>query len=306
MTLLDRLEGLKLLVVTGKGGVGKSTLAAVAGRLLARRGRRVLLLEIDRRESLYQLLGVSPSGGTYEQAEERLHLQNLSPRAVMDEVVRERIRVGLIYRRLLTSPIYGHFVEAAPGLREMAALGHAMRVVRGMAGPAAPRVDLVVLDAPATGHGVSLLTAPGLVSDVIREGPFGRMAAELAAYVSDQKTCGILLVTSAEEMPVQEAIESIATLSERMERSPDLVIVNGMYPPADGGADAGYPDREEPDEALRLWAKRRLVNEREKARLLRAWSGPCLELPLLPLSRGAELVAALGIELARGLEAATA
>jgi len=120
--LMDRLAALKLLVVTGKGGVGKSTLAASLGLVLARRGKRTLLLEIDPRESLYQLLDVPPTGGQFEKVLDGLWVQNLSPRDVLDQIVRERLHIEMLAKRLLSSPIYRHFSEAAPGLKEVAAL----------------------------------------------------------------------------------------------------------------------------------------------------------------------------------------
>jgi anion-transporting ArsA/GET3 family ATPase len=297
MTLLDRLAGLELIVVTGKGGVGKSTLAAALGRVLARRGRRTLLLEIDPRESLFRLLGVPPSGGEFQRVDDRLFVQNLSPRAVLDEVVREQLRLDLLSRRLLASPIYKHFAEAAPGLKEVAALGHALRVVRGDAGGTAPEVDLVVLDAPATGHGVSLLAAPQLVADVIHDGPFARMGAELATFISNAESCGIVLAAAAEEMPVQEAIELIESLAERLSRRPELLVVNGLYPgPASDTVDHST------DATLELWQRRRRVNDRELRRLDECWRGPRVELPLLPLESGVELVDTIGDALEGELE----
>lgn len=298
MTLMERLASLKLVVVTGKGGVGKSTLVAALGLALGRLGKRTLLLEIDPRESLYQLLDLPPTGGEFARVSDRLFIQNLSPRAVLDQVVRERLRVEILTKRLLSSSIYRHFAEAAPGLKEVAALAHALRVVNGLAGKEAPEVDLVVLDAPATGHGVSMLAAPGLVADVIHDGPFGRMGSELAAIVRDPEHTGILLATAAEEMPVQEAIELIDSLAERIERRPELVVVNALYPePAADEAQASG------DPTLDLWLRRRSINDRELSRLADAWHGPRVELPLLPLDRGAELALALSHALQEELEA---
>jgi anion-transporting ArsA/GET3 family ATPase len=293
MNLLDRLAGLELIVVTGKGGVGKSTLTAALGRLLARRGRHTLLLEIDPRESLFRLLDVPPSGGEFQRVDDLLHVQNLSPARVLDEVVREQLHIELLSRRVLASPIYRHFTEAAPGLKEVAALEHAQRVVQGRAGSKAPPVDIVVLDAPATGHGVSLLTAPQLVADVIHDGPFGRMGAEVASFVADPQRCGIVLATAAEEMPVQEAVELIESLTEQLARSPELVIVNGLYP-----GPVSDDEQRSTAPALQLWRRRRRVNERELRRLDAAWRGPRVELPLLPLDSGCELAETLGDALA--------
>jgi anion-transporting ArsA/GET3 family ATPase len=284
MTLQDRLSRLKLLVVTGKGGVGKSVLTAALGRILARSGRRVLLLENDPRESLYQLLDIPPSDGEIVQAEPDLFLQNLRPTDVLSNLVREHLKVELLVRRVLASPVYQHFVGGAPGFKEVAILGHALRVVRGLGG--APEIDIVILDAPATGHGVTLLLAPVLVSEVIPHGPVGHLAREVAGFVSDTERCGVAIATLAEEMPLQETIELREALDARLSRQPELLVVNGLYPPL-SDADRG-------DARLGLWRERRGINERELVeRLGEVWDGPKIELPLLPFDRGPDLLTAL-------------
>ena len=285
----DRLLERRLIVVTGKGGVGKSAMASVLGRGLARRGRRTLLLEVDPRENLHQQLGVPPSGGEMVEVEDRLYLQNLKPQQVADWVVEQQVRIKVLVRRVLRSPIYHRFVEGAPGLTEIAILGHALRVVRGdLAGArkrGAPEIDVVVLDAPATGHGVYLLTAPRLFAEAIEEGPFARLAREVADFVADPDACGLVVVTLAEEMPVQEALELRRALAERFGREPELLIANGLYPAAP--AAAGRSEMHE------LWRRRRRLNLRELEHLERSWEGPRIELPLLPIDGGAALVAAL-------------
>jgi anion-transporting ArsA/GET3 family ATPase len=281
--------------------VGKSTLSAALGLVLARSGKRVLLLELDPRESLYQLLDVDPSGGAMVRVLPKLYLQNLKPRAVLDAIVREQLGIELLSRRVLASPVYEHFAEGAPGLTEMAVLGHVYRVVSGHAERGTPEIDVVVLDAPATGHSLSLLAAPQLVSDVIHDGPFGRMSRELAVFMGDRSKCGVIVATQAEEMPVQEAIELIETLDRRLNRAPELVMVNSLYPEVGPDGAAAAAD----DPLLSLWIRRRQVNDREIARLESCWTGPRLDLPLLPLDRGPDLVAALDERVESGLAVAS-
>jgi Mrp family chromosome partitioning ATPase len=332
MRLLDRLSRLQLIVVTGKGGVGKTAVASAVGTLLARAGRRTLVLEVDPRDNVHQMLGVEPSGGDIVAAGPRLWAQNLKPGRVLDDIVRERLKIELLARRVLASPIYEQFTAGAPGLKELAILGHALRLVRGQGGAGAPELDTVVLDAPATGHGVRLLAAPRLVAEAIRSGPFGAMAAELAGWLDDPARCGTLVVTQAEELPVEEALELRAALAELFGQEPLALVVNGLYPPApadegsdldahpsptggagtrsgataDARAGAGATAVADAGTAaaatglVSLWRRRRRLNERELARLTASWPGRPLELPLLPLDRGPGLVAALGVCLAPG------
>jgi hypothetical protein len=288
MKPLGGLSERQLIVVTGKGGVGKTTLAAAIGRMLAEAGRKTLVLEIDPRESLHQLLGTEPSGGEILKAGTRLSAQNLQPRAVIEGLVKEKVPIGPLAKKIIKSPVFQHFIEGAPGLKEMAVLGYALRTVEGFY---RHKADVVVLDAPATGHGASMLTAPLLLADAIGGGQLGDMAKELAEFIANPNRCGVVLATLAEEMPVQEAIELVALLRERMGRPPELVIANAVYPPFD---EAVMTDKGEgPPDILELWHKRRGVNERELKRLRGAWKGAIAELPLLPLDRGTTLVKAL-------------
>ena len=318
MDIAARLGRLQLLVVTGKGGVGKTAAAASLGRLLAAAGRRVLVLEVDPRENVHQMLAVPPSGGAIVRAGTRLWVQNLKPGQVLDDIVRERLKVEMLARRVLASPIYEQFSAGAPGLEELAILGHALRLLRRVGPSDAPQLDLVVLDAPATGHGVRLLAAPRLVSEVIGDGPFGALAGELAGFVNDPERCGIVVVTQAEEMPVEEALELREALASQLGRQPELLIVNGLFPPLPAGLERpeifdpvepllpptlppAAPEMPLGTELLTFWRHRRFLNERELERLARWWEGPRIELPLLALERGPALTDALQQLLAAGL-----
>lgn len=282
------LRTLRLIVVTGKGGVGKSVVAGALARRLAREGRRVLTLEVDPRENLHHLFDVPPSGGEIAEVESGLWLQNLKPSQVVDWVVERQVKIGFLVERIRKSPVYHRFVEGAPGLEQIAVLGHVHRLLAGRV-DAAPALDTVVLDAPATGHGLFLLTAPGLFAASIREGPFAELAREVDGLVSDPARTGVVVVTLAEEMPVQEAIELRAGLRDQtVHGEPALLVVNGLYPPL-------------PDEAsgpeLSLWRDRRIVNEGEMERLDAEWSGLRVDLPLVAVDAGPELLRRLEVVL---------
>lgn len=287
MEAIDQLARKGFVVVTGKGGVGKSTVAAVLARRLAGRRRRVLAIEVDPRENLHQLLGVPPSGGEVVDVGGGLSLQHLKPRAVVDKVVEERVRVGAVARKVFASPVYQHFVDGAPGLKELAILEHARRLLDER------RFDVVVLDAPATGHGASMLRAPLLVAGAVEGGPFGRIAGDIAALVSDPGRCAVAVVAQAEEMPVEEALDLRRMLREQLERRPDLLVVNGLYPAIDAEGTPGAEPDGAPDELIDLWRRRYAVNRRELDRIEAEWPESRLHLPLLPLGRGPELVEAL-------------
>ena len=290
--VLARLDQLQLLVVTGKGGVGKSTISAALGAHLANRGRKVLLIEVDPRENLHQLLETPPSGGEIVEAASNLWLQHIDPRELLDDLVRETLKVGALARKVLASPVHLHFTEGAPGLKQTAVFGRALRMVEGHGPKELRRPDVVILDAPASGHGIAWMTAPQLVSEVISSGPIGKMAAEIAGFLADTERFGSIVVTTAEEMPVQESLELIEAMHVRLDRRPELVVVNAVYPPAPR-------PRAGNDDATRLWIRRRQVNEAELARLESGWDGPTVEIPLEPIDAGPVLVGVVGEHLAR-------
>jgi anion-transporting ArsA/GET3 family ATPase len=293
---VSRFSGHQLVVVTGKGGVGKSAVAAALGRALAYFGRRVLVLEVDPRETAHEMFALPPSGGRVLEVDSSLFVQNLRATQVLDELVAERLRIGPLARRVLESPIYRQFAESGPGLKELAVLGHALRAIRHEA-PGVPAVDVVVLDAPATGHGLALLAAPQLVADVIERGPFARLTREVAELIAASQRSAVAAVTLAEEMPVSEVLDLERGLEERLGRGADLLIVNALYPPFPPGTEAAN------DALGDLWRRRRALNETELRRLDVRWSGPRVELPLLPYERGPRLVAELARRLGQDDEA---
>ena len=294
MGLLKRLDRLELIVVTGKGGVGKSTVSAALGALLANRGRTVLLLEVDPRENLHLLLDTPPSGGEIVEAASNLWLQHLEPRKLLDDLVREKLKVSALVRKILSSPVHRHFTEGCPGLKETAVFGRALRMVEGHGPKKLRKPDVVILDAPASGHGIAWMAAPRLVAEVISSGPIGHLATEITTFLEDRERFGSVVVTTAEEMPIQESIELLEAMEKRLDRRPELMVVNALYPPAP-------KPRRSDDEATRLWARRRAVNEEELARLTSNWDGPLAEVALEPIDAGPTLVGVVGEQLAQGL-----
>jgi hypothetical protein len=130
------------------------------------------------------------------------------------------------------------------------------------------------------------------VSDVIESGPVGQMARDITAFLGDRERFGLVVVSTAEEMPVQESLELLTGLERRFDRRPEVVILNAMYP---------RPPARGRDEVTRLWRHRRAVNESQAARLRDHWHGAVVELPLLPIDPGPVLVGAIAARLEEAL-----
>ena len=168
--LLDR----RLVVVTGKGGTGKSTLSAALALAGARRGKRVLVCEVTARERVSELLGRPESGAQIRELTHNVFSVHVRPPEAMREYALMILRYETLYNLVFENKVVRYFLNAAPSLAEIVMLGkvwwHAAREVeRGR-----PRWDLVILDAPATGHGLTLLTVPDVFLAIVSEGPLAR------------------------------------------------------------------------------------------------------------------------------------
>ncbi|MGH9379288.1 MAG: ArsA family ATPase [Thermoanaerobaculia bacterium] len=291
---IDRLAERPLIVVTGKGGVGKTTVTGLLARAAARRRRKVLALEADPRESLHRLFGVSPSDGATVAAGDGVALHHLRPRVALDELVAWRLGSRWVASRLAESSGYEHFAEGAPGLKELAVFAWILERLRNE-DRASERPQTVVLDAPAGGHAAAWLEAPRLVAEAIGSGPVAELARELDAALADGAHTAIVLVTLAEEMPVTESLELAAQLRAHSGRLPDLAVVNGLLPPwpAEGG-------EANDDPAASMWGAWRRLQQRERARLAEGLPIPCIELPRLAEEAGPGLLAGLAAALESG------
>ncbi len=219
--LLDELLRRRLVVLSGKGGVGKSVVAAALALAARDRGKRALVVEIDSPTPVAaRLLGKLPG----------LDTVNLEPRAVMDEYVREMARVDMIARRILASPVYRRFFAAAPGLPELMVLGKIMVLEEERTGwPRRPRYDVVIVDAPATGHGLQFLKVPLAASNAVPVGPVGHNARRILALLRDPERTALAVVAVPEEMAVVEAIELAQAAEKDLGIEARAVVLNACH-----------------------------------------------------------------------------
>jgi anion-transporting ArsA/GET3 family ATPase len=228
--LLDDLLSRRLLVLTGKGGVGKSVVGASLALAARERGKRVLLVEVGTPVEAARLLGGAPSKGRETEVLPGLSTINLDPATVMDQYVRHVVPVDLVARRVLDSPIYRRFFAAAPGLKELMVLGKIMVLEEARTGLARrPVWDLIVVDAPATGHGLAFLKVPLAASRAIPVGPVGRNARRVLKLLRDPKRTALVVVAIPEEMAVVEALEFHRLAVDELEIEPAAVVLNACH-----------------------------------------------------------------------------
>jgi anion-transporting ArsA/GET3 family ATPase len=228
--LLDDLLARRLVILSGKGGVGKSVVGAALADAAHGRGKRVLLVEVDAPLETVRRRGAPAASGTETEIKPGLWTVNLRPAAVMEDYVRETVKVGLIARRILASPIYHRFFAAAPGLPELMTLGKIMVLEEARdRWSRQPRYDLVIVDAPATGHGLAFLKVPQAASAAVPVGPVGANARRIIALLKDAKRTALVLVAIPEEMAVVEAIEFHRMATEDVGIRAAAVVLNACH-----------------------------------------------------------------------------
>ncbi len=220
----------RLIFVTGKGGVGRSTVAAALGLAAAGRGMRTIVAELTGECRLARAYGV-PDVRLFEELElaPGLCTISISPEQAMEEylVVKAPDRIGHL---LGQSRLFQTFAMATPGMRELLVLGKAWELAQPhrRTHGAAP-YDLVIVDAPATGHGVGVLKTPRTFSEIARVGPVAHQGQTIAQTIADRDFTGIVAVCTPEEMPVAETVSlHEALLGERLDL--DAVVMNARYP----------------------------------------------------------------------------
>jgi anion-transporting ArsA/GET3 family ATPase len=236
--LLDK----RLVFITGKGGVGKSTVAIALGLLGARSGLRTIVVELAAQDRVRLALADGESEVfTERELAPGLFTISIDPQHAMDEYL--RIKVGPVGHVLGSSKLFQAFAMATPGMRELLTMGKVWelaqfeRKTRGAAS-----YDLVVVDAPASGHGVAILRTPRAFAEIARVGPIAHQGRTIAATIADPAFTAVVAVATAEEMPVNE------TLMLRDELASDGLSLHSVI------VNAVYPTRFDADEAAQLHA----------------------------------------------------
>ena len=287
--LLDR----QFLVVSGKGGVGRTTVSAVLARAAERLGKRVLLAQMDAPLGLSSLLGhPTPIGPEVVNLSKGLSAVNMNPRTALLQYAAMALHFESLARALLDNKAARAFLGAVPGLDAYAMLGkawwHSTEIQQGR-----PRYDLIVLDAPASGHAMTMLKIPQAILDVMPSGPLGPDADALVTLLKDPLRSAFVIVTRAEDLPVREAAELAQRVRDELRLPLGPLFVNAVPPPfldAPGmGKAPADADRSPLAQTLRtvnILRNRRIDAVAQLARLTQKPGLPIIELPALP---GADL-----------------
>ncbi|MGB0617906.1 MAG: ArsA family ATPase [Myxococcota bacterium] len=288
-SLLDH----RLIIVTGKGGVGKTTVACLLAEAARRAGQRVLLAETAPIEAVAARFERHPAPLGYEGRELRpgLHAIRIDPHEALAHYVRLQTGLGLVTDRILASETFQQLLEAAPGWRELILLGKLWHAEQSLYA-ARPVYDLIVVDAPATGHGLTFLDVPRVAQQAVRAGPLARHAGWVEELVHDRERTLLLPVTLPEELPARETVELVTRAREELDIGVDRIVVN-RCPPRPNLALAKVLAESKP--VFEAWppgtsivplvehaAARAALAARERARVSDRCALPVVDLPILP------------------------
>jgi anion-transporting ArsA/GET3 family ATPase len=227
----------RLVIVTGKGGTGKTAVAAALALAAARAGRRTLVAEMGRDEAVLPLLapGSAPAGYAGREVAPGLTALRIDPYEALAEYLGLQIGVPRLVRGVLRNRAFHQLMEASPGWRELITLGKVWHLEQMRERDGRPRYDLIVVDAPATGHGVAFLNVPRVVVSALRAGPLRRHAKLVEELLEDPQRTLLLPVALAEELPTRETAELVARVRSEVGIAVDRVVVNGVvgapFPP---------------------------------------------------------------------------
>ncbi len=221
----------RILFVTGKGGVGKTTVAFALGLAAASDGKRTIVCEVASQENASRVFGRAEIGFHEVELRDNLYAISLDPDNATREYLEQQLPVKAMGDLLYRSKIFSYLAAATPGLREMVTIGKIWELAlpERRTKKASP-YDLVIVDAPATGHGIGLMQTPKNFAEIARVGPMAHQASLINSAITDHDQAGVVIVALPEEMPVNETATLEAELIDAIGVSIDRIYMNAMYP----------------------------------------------------------------------------
>lgn len=254
-SLLDH----RLVIVTGKGGVGKSTVAAALALAAVRDGRSVIVAEVGRRADVAHTVRAAGAD----------HI-SIDPQEAMESYLSDQLPSRAFAEVLTRSRLFSYLAAATPGMGELLSIGQVWDLAQDVRRTREDRHDLVILDAPATGHALAMLTAPRTFSAVARVGPVARQGAAIHAMLCNPARTAVVAVATPEEMPITETLQLRDRLAAEMGLPVSLFVANRLRSARLSAADArALTSSPHPAAAIALGARRQAGAQQSQLQRLR-------------------------------------
>jgi len=227
---LDRLLSHRLIFVMGKGGVGKTTISIALAGAAERMNKKVLLVELGDTDSIGRLYQDQALSAAPRKLSESIWGARVDSKAELEAYVRKHVTPGFIAGKIIRSRLFEYLFEATPGLKEVMSLGRLWRWEKEKNNLAGTLYDLIIVDAPATGHAMSLLRLPDILIKMIRVGPLANQIRGLQRLFKNHHKTSLVLVSLPEELPVNEAVEFHSMAEDSLEMPVAVTFINCVYP----------------------------------------------------------------------------
>lgn len=262
------LFDLDYLFVTGKGGVGKTTVSAALALAAARRGKRVLVAMCNSKERLSHLLEVDAIGPHNQRISEHIDAVNMTPATALEQYGLMILKVRSVYKAVFENRFVAAVLRGTPGIEAWAMLGKTYFHANERLESGEKRYDLIIVDGPATGHALDMLRVPQVICDVAPPGLLRHEAEGALELVRDPKRAAAVLVTLAEDMPVNETIDLHRAMTDEIRMPVGRLVVNSvlakLWKPEERGPIAALPEAladDSPAHALALAGRQRALRE---------------------------------------------
>jgi anion-transporting ArsA/GET3 family ATPase len=222
----------RLVLIGGKGGVGKTTIATALARAIAARdeSKRVLLLGINSTLEMAAFLESGPIEDEIVSITNNLMARRLDPFTILNDYIAEKVKIGFLAKRITDSNMYHYFTLMAPAIKEFFILNEIWRLEQKRNKKGGPEYDYIIVDAPPAGHGTTFLGIPKAARELIRTGPLQNMAEKIYRLLQDPARTAVLIVTLAEELPVRESLDFRKKILYQLEIPLAGIVINSVYP----------------------------------------------------------------------------
>jgi anion-transporting ArsA/GET3 family ATPase len=223
----------RLVFFAGKGGVGRTTLSAAIGLAHARRGRRTLIVELGATEQVPALFGRKSSSGygpTQIHPDLPLFSCHVTPKSALEEYGMMKLKVKPLYKMVFENNPMQRMLEWVPGMNQLLMIGKIWYLEQERLPNHKPAYDRIIVDAPATGHGISLLQLPSVILQQVKSGPFARDTRPIRQMLEDRTRTAVHLVSLPEELPTRESLELAARVKNDLNIKIENCFVNRVWP----------------------------------------------------------------------------